>query len=136
MLATGLTAAHADTPISDLLQRHLTVGVWAGAPLGLSGRLGAAWPLDKELSVTAGQEWGTEGKKQFIGFRALYLGHGVGWGGVDLAHWRTKQQPLMASKETDYYGLEAQLLVVRAGVMWPEGQPTRPRLTLGLGISY
>ena len=35
-----------------------------------------------------------------------------------------------------YYGVEAQLLVVRAGLMIPKGAGHHPRLALGVGLGF
>jgi hypothetical protein len=139
--ATSLGCRAESDSVAKGFMKHTTVGVWAGAPLGLSGRLGLAVPLDDgKFSVTAGGEVGTQGNKYFVGVRSIYAGHGVAWGGVDLAHWKLKSNPPLARADTDYVGLEAQLYVFRAGVMVPvssrSGGSGSVRVTLGLGLGY
>lgn len=135
-LSCGLfNQAHAEANAFDLL-KYATVGVWAEAPLGLAARLGLAVPLNKETAVVAGQEFGLHGDKQFLGLRAMYAGHGVGWGGIELAHWRTRSHPLLADPQTDYYGVEAQIVIFRAGLMFPSGGDHSPTVTLGTGLSF
>jgi hypothetical protein len=130
-------AAHAaETKLSDALD-YTTVGIWAGAPLGVSARVGLAIPLqDKETAVTIGEEIGLYGNKQFVGFRGAGKGHGVFWGGIDLARWKTRKHPWLADEHTEYYGVEAQLLVVRAGLMFPKGAGHNPKLALGVGLGF
>lgn len=131
------TAAQAkDSSLIDSTLNYTTLGVWASAPLGLSARVGLAVPLDKEAAITFGNEFGLNGNKQFISLRVTYAGHGIGWGGIDLAHWKTRSHPLLADAETDYYGLEVQMLLFRAGIMVPSGEHKHPSLTFGIGLSY
>lgn len=126
--------AHAEPSTWDILQ-YATLGVWASTPLKASARVGLAIPLDKDSAIVVGNEFGLAGNKQFVGWRTLMAGHGVAWGGVDIAHWQTRTNPALAHANTDYFGLEAQVLFLRAGLMFPtEGHG--PRITLGTGLSF
>jgi len=133
LLSSG--AAHAEGSLTDALE-YTTLGVWAGAPLGVSARLGLALPLNKETALTVGNEFGLYGNKQFVGARFVYAGHGLAWGAIDVARWKTRSHPWLADANTEYYGLEAQVLVFRAGLMFPNGGGHSPKLTLGAGFSY
>lgn len=118
--------------------KYSTVGVWAGAPLGLSARLGLALPMDRDWSLTAGAEAGLKGNKFFVGSRYLYAGHGVAWGAIDLAYWKLRANPVLAESHTDYYGVEAQLLIFRLGVMVPtsSSRSDAVKVSLGVGLSF
>lgn len=130
------TAAHAETKLTDALD-YTTLGIWAGAPLGVSARLGLAIPVNgKETAVTIGNEFGLYGNKQFVGYRVVMTGHGVGWGEVELARWKTRSHPWLADDHTEYYGVEAQLLVFRAGLMFPKGEGHNPKIALGAGFGF
>lgn len=131
------TAAHAKTSsLLDSTLEYTTLGVWASAPLGLSARVGLALPINKDFAVAAGNEFGLNGYKQFVSLRSNYSGHGFGWAELDLAHWKTRSHPLLADANTDFYGVELQLLLFRAGFMVPSGEHKRPSLTFGIGLSY
>ncbi len=135
LFSTAVTSARAQSSIFDPF-KYGTLGVWASTPLGLSGRIGLALPINKEASITFGNEFGQNGNKQFVGLRVMYAGHGIGWGGIELAHWKTRAHPIMADEQTDYYGLEVQLILFRAGFMIPSGTHHQPRITLGAGLSF
>lgn len=137
LLCATLTSlsAQADSTADDIL-RYSTLGVWAGAPLGLSARAGLAISLDKETALTVGGEAGLYGSKQFVGLRSVVAAHGVFWGGIDFAHWKTGAHPFIAEPHTDYYGFEIQMAIFRAGLMLPTDDRTGPRLTLGTGFSF
>jgi len=129
-------AAHAETNWSDKLD-YATLGIWADAPLGVAARLGVAIPYGhKEAAITIGNEFGLYGNKQFVGLRGAGKGHGVFLGGIELARWKTRSHPWLADERTEYYGVEAQLLVVRAGLMFPKGAGHSPKLALGVGFGF
>jgi len=115
---------------------YTTLGVWANSPMGASARVGLAIPTGDKVAVTIGNEFGLHGSKQFVGYRAAYVGHGVGWGGIDVAHWKTRSHPWLADDHTEYYGVEAQLIIFRAGLMFPKGDGRHPKLSLGVGLGY
>ncbi|MTW10831.1 hypothetical protein GM658_09460 [Pseudoduganella eburnea] len=129
-------AVHAENNWTNALD-YTTLGIWADAPLGVSARVGLAIPIhDKETAVTIGDEIGLHGNKQFVGYRIIAKGHGIAWGGVELARWKTRSHPWLADERTEYYGVEAQLLVVRAGLMFPKGDGHHPKLALGAGFGF
>ncbi|MBV8634156.1 MAG: hypothetical protein JO002_06675 [Burkholderiaceae bacterium] len=128
-------AAHAADSSFDPF-KYSTVGVWAGAPLGVSARLGLAIPVSNESAITAGGEAGLYGSKQFVGYRMFVSAHGVAWGGVELAHWKTRSHPWLADDHTDYYGVEAHMLFFRAGLMFPKGEGHHPTLAGGVGLGF
>ncbi|MEY4764442.1 MAG: hypothetical protein RI907_1115 [Pseudomonadota bacterium] len=119
-----------------LVLQYSTLGVWAQAPLGLSARLGVALPYKNGLSWVAGGEFGSKGSKQFVGWRSDFTPSGYGWGTFELARWQTRQEPLLSDAHTTYYGGEAQIAFLRAGLMFPQGAFHHPKLTLGIGVSY
>lgn len=127
--------AHAESNAFSPLE-YATLGVWANSPLGLSGRVGLAIPTGKKVDITIGNEFGLHGNKQFVGYRAAYVGHGVAWGGIDLARWKTRSHPWLADAHTEYYGVEAQLIVFRAGLMFPKGDGRHPKISLGAGLGF
>jgi hypothetical protein len=118
------------------LARYSTLGVWANAPLGVSARIGVAVPVTKESAVTLGNEFGLYGNKQFLGYRMFVSAHSIAWGGVELAHWKTRAHPWLADARTDYYGVEAHMLFFRAGLMFPQGEGHHPTLTGGVGLGF
>ncbi|KQZ44208.1 hypothetical protein [Duganella sp. Root1480D1] len=115
---------------------YATLGVWANTPLGVSARVGLAIPTGNDSAVTVGNEFGLYGSKQFVGYRVAAKGHGVFWGGVDLARWKTRSNPWLADGHTEYYGVEAQVIIFRAGLMFPKGDGHHPRLSLGAGFGF
>lgn len=129
------TVANAETTAFDPF-KYSTLGVWASTPLSLSARVGLAVPLNNESALTVGNEFGLYGNKQFVGYRVILRGHGVAWGGVELAHWKTRSHAWLADSNTDYYGVEAHLLVFRAGLMFPQGEGHHPTLTAGAGFGF
>ncbi|MFT3733903.1 MAG: hypothetical protein QM776_02555 [Rhodocyclaceae bacterium] len=137
LLLTGLCfmcfapMAHADLHID----RYMTMGVWADTVQGGSIRIGGAFGKywSGESQIVAGAEFGLLANKQFVGVRSSSL---HAWGGIDLAHWKTRAHTFAARANTHYVGAELQLLIVRAGVMVPVTGKTQPYLTCGLGLSY
>ncbi|WP_028101707.1 hypothetical protein [Pseudoduganella violaceinigra] len=140
-IAFGLAAllssggVHAGGKTSDVLE-HMTVGIWAESPLGTSARLGLAVPTGANEAITIGHEFGLYGSKDFVGYRAAATGHGVFFGAIDLARWKTRSHPWLAEEGTVYYGVEAQLLILRAGLMFPKGSDHHPTVTFGLGFGF
>lgn len=129
-------AAHAETDWVHALD-YTTLGIWADAPLGVSARAGLGIPLhDKATAITIGNEFGLHGNKQFVGYRVIAKVHGIAWGGIELARWKTRSHPWLADDHTEYYGVEGQLLVVRAGLMIPKGDGHHPKLALGAGFGF
>lgn len=134
LMCLSFDCASAESTTWDPL-RYSTLGIWASTPLELSARVGLALPLEKNSAIVAGNEFGLAGNKQFVGWRSVGIGHGVVWGGIDLAHWKTRSSPLLAAPHTDYYGVEAQYTIFRLGLMIPtEGHS--PSLTAGVGFSF
>ncbi len=104
LLLAGLfsaNAAQAESAADDVL-RYSTLGLWVSTPLGVSARAGLALPISKHNAITLGGEAGLNGSKQFVGLRFIEEGHGVIWGGLDLARWKTRAHPWLAEKDTDY----------------------------------
>lgn len=136
-LAALLTSAYAHAEGKSFSTfDYATLGVWANSPMGVSARVGLAIPTGKDTAVTIGNEFGLYGSKQFVGYRAAYKGHGVAWGGVDLARWKTRSHPWLADDHTEYYGVEAQIIIFRAGVMFPKGDGHHPKISLGAGFGF
>ena len=57
---------------------------------------------------------------------AMYAGHGVGWGGIELAHWRTRSHPCWLTLRPITTAWEAQIVIFRAGLMFPLAEIIRP----------
>lgn len=116
-----------------------TVGVWYAAPLGASLRLGVGLKYKDDFSyrghddLLVGLEVGEQGSKQFVALRGVSQ---LVWMGLDIAHWKTKSNPLVGNAHAEYVGFEAQLMIVRMGLMFPTKNANNPRLTLGIGLSY
>ncbi|MGW8394172.1 hypothetical protein [Pseudoduganella sp. HUAS MS19] len=135
MASLSSAFAHAEGKAFDPLD-YTTLGVWANAPLGVSARVGLALPAGDDSAITIGNEFGLRGSKQFVGYRVVAKGHGVAWGSIDLARWKTRANPWLADAYTEYYGIEAQVVIFRAGVMFPKGDGRHPKLSLGAGFGF
>jgi hypothetical protein len=136
--AAGPASAAEAPDWEALASRHLTLGAWLGAPLGPSGRAGLAWPLTEknDSAVVGGVELGRQGTKQFLGWRTTLDGNGLIRAGVDVARWAMDADTSLGRKSREYLGLEAQLFILRLGIMWPREGGGGPRLTAAVGASY
>ncbi|MBB5019189.1 hypothetical protein HNQ59_002487 [Chitinivorax tropicus] len=129
-----MSAAQANDPT-----QYATAGVWLGAPLGASLEAGAALPLtDPDTSLIAGGELGTGGHKYMVGMRFIAKGHDAVWGALRYAQWHANDQAWGLKKQAIYRGLEAQFLIFKASLMFPDRSARRrgadPMFGLAVGF--
>ncbi|WP_137935722.1 hypothetical protein [Chitinivorax sp. B] len=131
-----VNVAYADDPT-----QYATAGVWMGAPLGASLEAGAAIPLsDADTAIIGGAEIGTGGHKYMVGMRLIAKGHGAVWGSLRYAQWHANDHAIGLKDNAIYRGLEAQFLIFKASLMFPDrtarhrGADPMIGLSIGFGI--
>lgn len=128
------STTHASKLIDDT-----TLGIWVDSTLGVAARFGLALEPSSERDVlVAGGEVGTNGSKQFIGYRSICGRQcsSPGVAGIELAHWRTRQPLLLADDHADYVGVSVYTIFFRFGLMLPASRGAHVSVTTAVGVGF